>query len=461
MLAHLLRLLQVHVLPASVVAVAGSPRMFMDPAPPALEPTWSTYVLGDLGDSCQTACTQSGGRACVPHVHTNDSDAIFARLGVECYPGHAGDGSRNGTWWAPDQPSFVAGKRDPRYRQCLGYKQVPYTVDCGAAVSTTRRVCNCRARSPGDGPVQMPMRQICNTTGLADGPHYINDHTLVQDEASGNWHLFGIFHHEPADPEHEVEFIHATATEPDPARWNASSFVVPGPSDPMRYALTASLLENETHIWAPHCLRDEPNKRWVMVYQGGNAGAHINQNNDAAQIKFAVSTDLDTWHRLPAPTGLLFTDICVARDPMLVAPSAQHSDGQWTIYYCRCDSITGRLSGVGFRTSRNLLTWSEPAMALVLPPSLSPKSFNSGNTESPFVFKRGSTWYLSICAAASSYRRTMLFSSSDPYRFEPTSGKPLEELDAHCAEYIGHGEWMTSAGWAAGGVFLSKLNWME
>ena len=88
---------------------------------------------------------------------------------------------------------------------------------------------------------------------------------------------------------------------------------------------------------------------------------------------------------------------------MLVTPSAD-SDGLWTIYYCRCDSITGRLSGVGFRTSRDLLSWSEPAMALVLPPSLSPKSFNSGNTESPFVFKRGSTWYLSVCAAASSYR---------------------------------------------------------
>ena len=43
----------------------------------------------------------------------------------------------------------------------------------------------------------MPMQQICNTSGLTDGPHYINDHTLVQDEATGKWHLFGIFHHEP------------------------------------------------------------------------------------------------------------------------------------------------------------------------------------------------------------------------------------------------------------------------
>ena len=100
-------------------------------------------------------------------------------------------------------------------------------------------------------------------------------------------------------------------------------------------------------------------------------------------------------------------------------------------------------------------------MALVLPPSLSPKSFNSGNTESPFVFKRGTTWYLSVCAAASSYRRTMLFSSSDPHHFNATAGQPLEELDAHCAEYLGPGEWITSAGWGAGGVYVSQLEWAD
>jgi hypothetical protein len=138
-------------------------------APPAL-PTWSTFVLGAMGDSCSAACGQSGGRTCVPHVQTNDSDAVFAKLGVVCHPGHAGDGSRNGTWWAADQPSYVAGPTDPRYQQCMGFKGVPAMVDCGAAVATTRRVCNCHAHEPGDGPVQSPLVQICNTTGLADGP---------------------------------------------------------------------------------------------------------------------------------------------------------------------------------------------------------------------------------------------------------------------------------------------------
>ena len=78
--------------PAAVHASLSTP-------PPTL-PTWSTYVLGAVGDSCAAACAQWGGRVCVPHVQTNDSDAIFARLGLVCSPGHAGDGSRNGTWWA-------------------------------------------------------------------------------------------------------------------------------------------------------------------------------------------------------------------------------------------------------------------------------------------------------------------------------------------------------------------------
>lgn len=57
-------------------------------------------------------------------------------------------------------------------------------------------------------PTQGSTRQICNSKDLPDGPHYINDHTLIQGP-DGSWHLYGIFHHEPADPEHEVDFVHA------------------------------------------------------------------------------------------------------------------------------------------------------------------------------------------------------------------------------------------------------------
>ena len=48
-----------------------------------------------------------------------------------------------------------------------------------------------------------------------------------------------------------------------------------------------------------------------------------------AQIKLAVSHDLYSWWRFPKDVGgLLFTDICVARDPQLVAPAAGYGD-EW------------------------------------------------------------------------------------------------------------------------------------
>ena len=79
-------------------------------------------------------------------------------------------------------------------------------------------------------------------------------------------------------------------------------------------------------------------------------------------------------------------------------------------------------------------------MALVLPPSMSPPTFNrcmrekqtvatrtrrartslrigrsliiSGASESPFMFARGGTFYLSICAASLEYNRTWVFASA-------------------------------------------------
>lgn len=300
-------------------------------------------------------------------------------------------------------------------------------------------------------PSQDPLRQVCVTAHLPDGPHYINDHTLVQDPADGSWHLFGIFHAEPADPEHEVQFVHAVAREPRPSSWDASSFVVPAPDDPLRYALQARADLNETHIWAPHVVSDAAHGRWVMAFQASNLGG----DNNAAQLKLAASPDLYHWTRLPAPGGLAFTDICVARDPMLLSPTPS-SGGLWTMYYCRCDNATGQLSGVAYRTSPDLLTWSAPALALVLPRALAPPSFNSGATELPFVFARGGAVYLSVCAASEDYMRTWVFASADAHSFAPM---PVATLGAHCAEYVDDGSLVTSGGWAKGGLFVSDLVW--
>lgn len=159
--------------------------------------------------------------------------------------------------------------------------------------------------SPAGAPLpQSAMIHVFDTTSLAGGPWYVNDHTLVQ-APDGVWHLFGIFHHELVDGDAEVDFIHALSDEPDLATWQEGTFhAAPGE---LSIALTADRSLGETHLWAPHVVAAEG--RWFMIYQGGGDGDH-------ASIRLAESDDLYRWRR--ASNLPLFEDLCVARDPMLV-----------------------------------------------------------------------------------------------------------------------------------------------
>lgn len=66
-------------------------------------------------------------------------------------------------------------------------------------------------------------------------------------------------------------------------------------------ALAADKAVNETHIWAPHVLRDEANSRWVMAFQTGLAPDFGNQF--LQKLKIAVSTDLCTEWVWPSKTS--------------------------------------------------------------------------------------------------------------------------------------------------------------
>ena len=185
------------------------------------------------------------------------------------------------------------------------------------------------------------------TSALPEGMHYVNDHTIVQ-APDGRWHLFGIFHAEPMRDYLELDFVHAVAEEHDPARWQEGAFV-PAP-EPYRIALHADPAIGEKHAWAPHVVRW--NDRWMMVYQSGGA------DDDHAAIRLAESDDLYHWSRVGNVS--LFEDFCVARDPMLV-----RREGAWAFYYTRCDSVSGRHSGVAYRLSHDLVHWSEPRRRLL------------------------------------------------------------------------------------------------
>jgi hypothetical protein len=258
----------------------------------------------------------------------------------------------------------------------------------------------------------------------------------VQDER-GRWHVFGIFHRDPADPEHEIEFVHAVNREPNPARWRPGSFQL---SRQAPVALRYEPALGETHIWAPHVVRDAERDRYLMVFQSGG------RDLDRAQIRLAVSRDLNHWER--AGTLPLFEDICEARDPMLKKFGAI-----WVIYYTRCADKGSRLSGVAFRESLDLEHWTGPRMALVLRDH---PLVNSGFTESPFVFEKDGWYYLSVTSYPIDYHASFLYRSKTPFSFPET---PVARFWSHAPEWLeAAGQlFVTSAGWSMGGLDLFRV----
>lgn len=283
------------------------------------------------------------------------------------------------------------------------------------------------------------MVHVFDTASIPGGPHYVNDHTLVQ-ASDRSWHLFGIFHREPMGEDTEVEFVHAISNEPDPARWTAGAFDA-APS-PFTIALHADRSIGETHIWAPHIALAEG--RYVMMYQGGGA------DGDRAAIRLAESDDLYRWTRIGDVP--LFEDICVARDPMLL-----RRENAWALYYTRCESTSRRISGVAYRLSRNLVDWSEPRMVLTLTDTA--PMMNSGFTESPFVFERNGYWYLSVSSYPLAWDATMVYRSPAPLAF-PSA--PFTRLRSHAGEWVssqdGRRMYLTHAGPGQRGVWISPVD---
>ena len=280
------------------------------------------------------------------------------------------------------------------------------------------------------------------TEAPQSGPHYVNDHSMIRD-AQGKWHLYGIFHQDPFLPGDENDFVHATTVQDsrlaDPAQWSWDSFEYTG------IALRTQPRIGETHIWAPHIVRD--GDRYIMAYHAGGP------DNHRVRMQLAESRDLATWTRLqPTPT---FEDICMARDPML-----RKQGTLWIMYYTRCDARGSEKSGVAYRTSFDLVTWSAPAMALTL--TGTPSMFNSGYTESPFVFERGGWFYLSVTSYPIDWDASFVYRSRSPFHFEPT---PIARLRTHAPEWVAENDdfergdlFVTHCGPGQGGVWLSAID---
>lgn len=268
-------------------------------------------------------------------------------------------------------------------------------------------------------------RRLLDASPSAEVPWYINDHTLIR-AADGRWHLFGIWHPEPAAPLDETMFLHASADDLEGAQWTIH--------DPVLHARRE---QGETHVWAPHAIHHDG--RCWMFYAGGTS------DHAAYRMSLATSEDLFTWTR---HEQVLFEDGFDARDPMVL-----HDGRRWLMYYTRTAAPEGGFHQVAVRTSADLLTWSEPEVAYQSTVS----GTYGGPTESPFVVRAGGDWILFVCESGE-YDRTLAYLSSDPLRFED-SGRIDVDLDEHCAEIVADGErtWITGGGWGRGGLTIRPL----
>ena len=251
----------------------------------------------------------------------------------------------------------------------------------------------------------------------------INDHCFIQGP-EGIWHFYGIGGGRG--------FAHGTTMNLKNQGWASQSppFLVEW--NPWK----------EMHLWAPHVVKHD--STFYMYYcAGGKTGAIY-------RMHLATSTDLRNWTKYPG--NPLFMDGFDARDPMVLKVGKQ-----WVMYYCANSKAQGGNHVVAYRLSNDLVNWSERHIAFV-----DPRRHKAGGpTESPFVVRRGDTYYLFI-GPREGYVGTDIFASKDPFRWHLEDR--VGHIDAHAAEVVRDidGKWYVShSGVGEGGLFLAPLYWND
>lgn len=260
---------------------------------------------------------------------------------------------------------------------------------------------------------------------------YINDHTFIYGPDK-NWHLFGITHAEPANPEDEDNFAHAISPSLTKSDWKKLPFALSVDWDKW----------HEIHLWAPHVIWHDG--LYYMFYCAGDPEA------SKYKIHLATSSDLMTWTR--HPKNPMVVDGCYARDPNIIKIG-----DEFVMYYTATDPNSFGRHCVAYRTSKNLIEWGERKVCF----RDSAEGCAGGETESPFVVRRGEYYYLFI-GPRGGYVGTDVFRSKNPFdfRLEGQAG----HIDSHALEVIRDkdGRWYVSAcGWGQGGVYIAPLIWLD
>ena len=260
---------------------------------------------------------------------------------------------------------------------------------------------------------------------------YINDHCFFR--GKGQWHLFGITHAEPANPIDEDHFAHATA---------ATLLQQPWEKQPFALSVAPEKPWNEEHLWAPHVISHDG--LYYMFYCAGD------KDHTRYKLHLATSRDLRSWTR--HPQNPMVVDGFDARDPFVI----RHGD-EWLLYYTANSQLEGGNHVVACVRSSDLITWGKKQVVYVDPS----QGTYGGPTESPFVVRRGKSYYLFV-GPRPDYNGTDVFLSHDPFRWSIEN--KVGHINAHAAEVIRDtdGKWYVSrCGWGQGGVYLAPLTWSD
>ena len=323
-------------------------------------------------------------------------------------------------------------------------------------------------------------KQIYSPIDENGQPWWINDHSFMRDK-TGTWHLLGITQ---LQEEHEMfrlafddagieglteaqraefdadvvrhiaeakanntpvfhnmderQFAHATADTLLQSSWKTESFALV--ADESKW--------HENALWAPHIVYHDG--LYYMFYTAGG-----DFEGGLFRMHLATSPDMRTWTR--HESNPQFIDGFHARDPMVLKVA-----DQWVMYYTANSEPKGGNHIVAYRTSNDLVTWSERNTAFTDPTI----GRGGGPTESPFVVRRGSYFYLFLSMRhgylPGYYADTEVFRSTDPLHWD------LEDrvgvIDAHAAEVIRDtdGQWYVShCGWYQDGVYLAPMIWHD
>jgi hypothetical protein len=270
-----------------------------------------------------------------------------------------------------------------------------------------------------------------HTFFAAEEPWCVNDHTFVQGPDK-TWHLFGITHPKPLvwDKDPGRQLAHATARTLLQSPWEARPFAVKRDWEKYREYL----------LWAPYVLRHDGT--YYMFVCVGDPASHSRY-----RIHLLTSPDLENWTR--SPDNPMVVDGFDGRDPFVMRVG-----DQWALYYTANSTPECGNHVVACVTSQDLVHWSNRRTVFIHPRA---GSFG-GPTESPFIVRRGSSYYLFVC----DNEWTDVYVSQDPFHWD--FAQKNTRLRAHAAEIVrdADGQWYLShAGWTGGPLEMAPLKWSD